>query len=133
MENEIKELVQAVQKLHNPEKGCPADKVRSLSDVINKLQQEVKEVVSAFEKKDFENLKEEIGDVLLNIIHISEIAKREKLFDLDKSLLNTKEKIMRRHPHVWGDRKCDTAEEAEAIWNEIKQKEKAGLMKNRKV
>ncbi|MBS3171474.1 hypothetical protein J4449_02575 [Candidatus Woesearchaeota archaeon] len=128
MENEIKELVQAVQKLHNPEKGCPADKVRSLSDVINKLQQEVKEVVSAFEKKDFENLKEEIGDVLLNIIHISEIAKREKLFDLSSSLIETKNKLIRRHPHVWGDRKCKTPEEAEAIWQEMKQKEKLGLI-----
>ena len=129
----LHEFIETVKKLHDSVKGCPADKVRQLSDVIYKLKNEVNEVVQAFEKKDFENLKEEIGDVLLNIIHISEIAKREKLFDLDKSLLNTKEKIMRRHPHVWGDRKCDTAEEAEAIWNEIKQKEKAGLMKNRKV
>ena len=129
----LHEFIETVKRLHDSVKGCPADKVRPLSDVIYKLKNEVNEVVQAFEKKDFENLKEEIGDVLLNIIHISEIAKREKLFDLDKSLLNTKEKIMRRHPHVWGDRKCDTAEEAEAIWNEIKQKEKAGLMKNRKV
>ncbi|MBI2672239.1 nucleoside triphosphate pyrophosphohydrolase, partial [Candidatus Woesearchaeota archaeon] len=64
--------------------------------------------------------------VLINIIHISEVAKRENLFDLNSSLIEAKNKLIRRHPHVWGNRKCDSAEEAEAIWNEIKQKEKAG-------
>ncbi len=129
MENEIKELVQTVQRLHDPIKGCPADKVRPLSDVINKLRQEVNEVVLAFEKKDFENLKEEIGDVLIDLIHISEVAKKEKLFDLTHSLIEAKNKLIRRHPHVWGDRKCETPEEAEAIWQEMKQKEKLGLIK----
>ena len=129
MENEIKELVQTVQKLHDPIKGCPADKVRPLSDVINKLKQEVDEVVLAFEKNDFENLKEEIGDVLIDLIHISEVAKKEGLFDLSQSLVEAKNKLIRRHPHVWGNRKCNTPEEAEAIWQEMKQKERLGLVK----
>lgn len=129
LNNTIKEFVETVQRLHNPVKGCPADKVRSLKDIVYKLRDEVNEVVSAFEKKDFENLKEEVGDVLLNIIHINEIAKREKLFDLSESLSNTKNKIIRRHPHVWGNRICNSAEEAEAIWREMKQKEKLGLIK----
>ena len=57
MENEIKELVMAVQKLHNPINGCPADKVRTLKDIIYKLKEEVNEVVNAFEKSDFKNFK----------------------------------------------------------------------------
>ena len=126
--NKIKAFVETVQTLYDPQKGCPADKVRPLSDVIYKLRDEVNEVVSAYEKGDFENLKEEIGDVLLNIVHIIEISKRDKLFDLGDTLDNTVKKLIRRHPHVWGDRKCDTPEEAEAIWEEIKQKEKLGLI-----
>lgn len=129
MENEIKELVETVQRLHDPINGCPADKVRPLKDVIYKLEQEVKEVIQAFEKNDLENLKEEIGDVLIDLIHISEVAKKEKLFDLSESLIKAKEKLIRRHPHVWGNRKCNTPEEAEAIWQEMKQKEKLGLIK----
>lgn len=125
----MKELIQTVQRLHDPIKGCPADKVRPLSDVINKLKQEVDELILAFEKKDFENLKEELGDALINLIHISEVAKREKLFDLTQSLIEAKNKLIRRHPHVWGNRKCSTPEEAEAIWREVKQKEKTGLVK----
>ena len=129
MEIIIKELVETVQKLHDPIKGCPADKVRPLKDVIFKLKEEVNEVINAFERNDFNNLKEEIGDVLINIIHISEIAKKEKLFDLSSSLIEAKNKLVRRHPHVWGTRVCKTAEEAEAIWQEMKQKEKLGLIK----
>jgi|SRR3989344_940830 len=126
--NQIKEFVETVQMLYHPQKGCPADKVRPLKDIIYKLRDEVNEAVSAYEKGDTENLKEEVGDVLLNIIHIIEISKRDKLFDLSDTLDNTIKKLIRRHPHVWGNRKCETPEEAEAIWEEIKQKEKLGLV-----
>ena len=126
--NSIKELIETVQMLHNPIRGCPAEKVRDLKDIIYRLQEEVNEVISAFEKNDIKNLKEEIGDVLINIIHVSEIAKRDKLFDLSESLIEAKNKLIRRHPQVWGNRKCDTPEEAEEIWQEIKQKEKLGLI-----
>ncbi len=129
MEKEIKELIETIQRLHDPINGCPADKVRPLSDVINNLKKEIDEVILAFEKRDFINLREEVGDVLINLIHISEIAKKDKLFSLSESLIEAKNKIIRRHPHVWGNRKCDTPEEAEAIWHEMKQKEKLGLIK----
>jgi len=85
---------------------------------------ETQEVKEAIEKKDYKNLKEELGDVLFQIAMISQIAKEEKHFDMDGVVEDIYKKIVSRHTWVFGKDKAHTPEEAIAKWQENKKKEK---------
>jgi tetrapyrrole methylase family protein/MazG family protein len=76
---------------------------------------------------NFENMREELGDILLQVIMHSQIAKEEGLFSIDEVITEISEKMIRRHPHVFGDVKADTAEEVLSNWDDIKKKEKENI------
>ena len=77
------------------------------------------------DNKDMENLCEELGDVLLQVVLYSQIAKEEGAFTIDDVIEGISRKMVRRHPHVFGDIKVNSPEEALALWKEIKLQEKA--------
>ncbi len=119
--NELKEIV-AILRSPN---GCSWDREQTFDSMKDCLTNESAEVISAIDKGDYENLKEELGDVLLQVLLNAEIAKEMGLFTFDDVVQTLSEKLIRRHPHVFGDIKPpETPEEALALWRSVKQMEK---------
>jgi tetrapyrrole methylase family protein/MazG family protein len=116
-------LLQLIEKLRS-ENGCPWDREQTIKSLKADLLSEVDEVAEAIDKEDYENLKEEIGDLIWSAALITQVAKEEKLFDMEDVLKTVNEKIVRRHPHVFGDKKAKDADEAKKIFNEAKNNEK---------
>ncbi len=116
--DDLKEIVSVVRK------KCPWDRSQTIETIAKSFADESKEVLEAIAKKDYVNLKEELGDMLINILVIAGIAKEEGLFGIEDSLSNVYAKIIRRHPHVFGDKKAETQEDALKIWNSVKKEER---------
>ena len=105
--------------------GCPWDKEQTFESLKKCLADEEQEVFEAVDNKDMENLCEELGDVLLQVVLYSQIAKEAGAFTIDDVIDGISEKMVRRHPHVFGDIEVNSPEEALALWKEIKLQEKA--------
>jgi tetrapyrrole methylase family protein/MazG family protein len=90
------------------------------------LLEEAYEFLEAVAEGDAEAMADELGDVLLQIMLHSQIASEEGIFDIHDVIANLNDKMIRRHPHVFGEQKAETAEEVTANWEKIKQREKAG-------
>ena len=105
--------------------GCPWDKEQTFEILKKCLADEAQEVFEAVDNKDMENLCEELGDVLLQVVLYSQIAKEAGAFTIDDVIDGISEKMVRRHPHVFGDIEVNSPEEALALWKEIKLQEKA--------
>ena len=118
-----------IRALRDPEKGCPWDKAQTHESLKPCMIHEMTEAVAAVtlltDTGDADNLSEELGDVLLQVVLQSQIAEEEGLFSLDDVIQKAGEKMIRRHPHVFGDKKASSPEESLALWNEIKKQEKA--------
>ena len=127
--NEMMELKRVVETLRS-EKGCPWDKKQTHASLKTTCVEEAAEVVCGInileEKGDPENLKEELGDLLLQIVFHAVIAEEEGLFTLDDVARTASEKMIRRHPHVFSGKEYADDEERHKAWEEIKQKEKQG-------
>lgn len=124
MHLKFKNLLEIAAKLR-AEGGCPWDREQTIESMVPCLTKEAQEVVEAVEKKDWENLEEELGDVLINIIMISGIAAEEGKFDIGSVMEKVAEKLISRHTWVFGGDKAATTEEALALWMKNKATEKA--------
>ena len=126
---EIEQLKRIVEKLRS-EDGCPWDKVQTHSSLKPTVIEEAAEVISGInileEKGDAENLKEELGDLLLQVMFHSVIAEEEGLFTFDDVAKVVSEKMIRRHPHVFSGVTYESDEERHKSWEEIKKAEKEG-------
>ena len=123
MKNTFTDLVETFAILRGPN-GCPWDKKQTHESLIKNLREESEELVAAIEKKDPENMKEELGDILLQVLLHAQIAKEEGLFTIEDVIQALYDKLHRRHPHVFGDIKAASPEEALAVWKEMKKKER---------
>lgn len=122
--HDVNELVEIVNILRSPD-GCEWDRAQDFSTMKKCLSDETQEVLDAIDNKDYENLQEELGDVLLQVVMNSEIASELGLFDFNDVVQTLCEKLIRRHPHVFGDvPKPTTPEESLAIWKSVKKIEK---------
>ncbi len=121
-------LVKIMEKLRGPE-GCPWDKKQDYFSLKEYILEEAYEVVAALEEKNLSNFKEELGDLLLQVIFESQIAREKNDFDLKDVIKGINEKLITRHPHVFGDLKLNNAMEVKETWEKIKDKEKT-LEKN---
>ena len=120
--DQFEELIKIVEKLRGPD-GCPWDKEQTSQSLISYLLEETYEVIEAIDEKDWDGLKEELGDLMLNIVFQASIAKEDELFDISKSLNNINEKLIRRHPHVF-DKKNLINDKIKPSWELQKHKEK---------
>ncbi|MCI8515440.1 MAG: MazG family protein [Hungatella sp.] len=107
------------------EKGCPWDREQTFESLKQCLADETEEAMAAVDNKDMDNLCEELGDVLLLVMMNSQIAREKGFFTIDDVVDGICRKMIRRHPHVFGDAKVNTAAEGLALWNAIKAQEKA--------
>ncbi len=118
------ELLEIISILRSPG-GCPWDREQTHESLKECLQNETQEVLEAVDKKDDENFCEELGDVLLQILLNCEIASERGSFDFSDVVQVLSDKMIRRHPHVFGDVKTpETPEEALELWREVKRVEK---------
>ena len=122
-ESEFEKLLYIMDKLRGPD-GCPWDKKQDLYSLKPYIIEEAYEVVEALEKDDMGLLKEELGDLLLQVIFQSQIGKEKDLFDINDVIKGIIAKLIRRHPHVFGDENIETASEVKKTWEEIKKKER---------
>jgi MazG family protein len=127
----LEDLVKIMEILLS-EKGCPWDREQTHRTLIKYLHEEAGEVADAVRKKDWENLKEELGDVLLQVVFHSALAAKAGRFDLGDVIKNINSKLVRRHPHVFGDKSFKTPAEVLVEWNKIKKTEKAPKARGRK-
>ncbi len=121
---EFDELVRIAKKLRAPG-GCPWDRSRKLTDLKEDLLEEAEEVGQALDNKDDENLREELGDLIFNIVLALVIAEEEGKFTGKEVLEDIAKKIISRHTWVFGEDKATTPEEALKIWAKNKAKEDA--------
>lgn len=123
----FEELESIIKKLRSP-KGCPWDREQTHESLIPCMQEEANEVVEGIhiltDTGDADNLCEELGDVLLQVLMHSQIAEEEGLFTLEDVIDGISRKMVRRHPHVFGNSNADTSSEALLTWEEIKRQEK---------
>lgn len=112
------------------ENGCPWDREQTHQSLRPCMMEEAAEVVAAIRTYDrtgdYENLREELGDVLLQVVMHAEIAGEEGLFTMEDVVNEVAEKMVRRHPHVFGDVKVNGSGQVLENWEEIKKKEKEG-------
>ena len=116
-------LIEIVTKLRSPG-GCPWDIEQTSESLIPYFIEEVYEAIEAIDNKDWDVVKEELGDVMLHLIFQSLIAKENKDFDLESSIDHVSKKLIDRHPHVFGNEKADGAFHAKQNWEAAKHKEK---------
>lgn len=118
------ELVGIMARLRAPG-GCPWDRKQSFDTIKSYLLEETYEVMDSIDQRDWRGLADELGDLLLQPVFFAEMAREEGLFSISDSLDAINNKLVRRHPHVFGDASAHTAEDVKQRWDEIKKQEKA--------
>lgn len=120
----ITRLLDIMKTLRDKEHGCPWDIEQTSKSIATCAVEEAYEVVDAIEREDMENLKEELGDLLLQVVFHAQIAAENGQFNFDDIVQNLNEKLIRRHPHVFAERQHLTAEQHLDAWEQIKAEEK---------
>lgn len=123
MKKSFEDLVELSKFLRSPE-GCPWDREQTLNTLRTFILEEAHEVIQAIEMNDIEELKEELGDLLYEILFASQICNEERKFAVEDVVNQLYYKLVRRHPHVFGEEKAKDAEEAVKRWHGEKLKEK---------
>lgn len=121
--SELQELAQIMDRLRGKD-GCPWDRKQTFQSLKIFLIEEVYEVLEAIDKGSPEGLKEELGDLLMHIFFLGQIARERGEFDIYDVGRSAVTKMISRHPHVFGDAKASTPEEVELNWSDLKRREK---------
>ncbi len=116
-------LVDIIAKLRRPD-GCPWDKRQSHHSLRQYMIEEAYEVIAAIEEEDDASLQEELGDLLLQVVLHSQIAREEGRFNLNHVIESIAKKMIHRHPHVFGENKADSVSQAVVSWEQVKKREK---------
>ena len=122
--SKIDELLLIMQKLRTPETGCPWDLKQNFKSIAAYTIEEAYEVVDAIERDDMDDLKDELGDLLLQVVFHARMAEEAGLFDFHDVAQAVSEKMMRRHPHVFADKTGKSIDDVKNSWEVIKAKEK---------
>lgn len=122
----IETLRAIMAALRTPVTGCPWDLEQTFESIAPYTIEEAYEVADAIQHHDMANLREELGDLLLQVVYHAQIAAELGLFSFDEVVEGISRKMIRRHPHVFGDEAARSAKLAKGFWEDIKAKEKAG-------
>lgn len=119
----LEELIAVVAKLRAPD-GCPWDRAQTHASLRPNMIEEAYEAVDAIDDNDMKHLREELGDVLLQVLLHSQIASENGDFNLDDVAKELKEKLIHRHPHVFGNANLSTPDDVKEAWDKLKAEEK---------
>jgi len=125
MSNSINRLIEIMAALRTPGTGCPWDLEQSFATIAPYTIEEAYEVADAIGRGDLVDLREELGDLLLQVVFHARLAQEQGTFDFDDVVATLVEKLIRRHPHVFGDTRSLSPEAVKALWDEIKAQEQA--------
>ena len=129
-ESPIDRLKAVMARLRDPEGGCPWDVEQTFATIAPYTVEEAYEVADAIERNDLKDLKEELGDLLFQVIFHTRMAEEQGLFDFDDVADAISDKLIRRHPHVFADAGYRTSEQQTVAWEEIKAEERKGKEKH---
>jgi tetrapyrrole methylase family protein/MazG family protein len=110
--------------MENIREKCPWDKRQTNESILKYLKEEAEEFSEALIYRDYEGMKEELGDILWQVVFHSQILKEKNIFTIDEVIDNLCRKMIRRHPHVFGNKKVKDEKEVIENWEKIKEKEK---------
>jgi nucleoside triphosphate diphosphatase len=122
---DITRLLEIMAALRTPGAGCPWDLAQNFSTIAPYTIEEAYEVADSIERHDFDDLREELGDLLLQVVFHARMAEETGLFGFGDVVQSITEKLVRRHPHVFGDAGSLDTEAVNALWDRIKAQEKA--------
>lgn len=122
---DVERLVEIMAALRTPVTGCPWDLAQSFATIAPYTVEEAYEVADAIERHDLVDLKEELGDLLLQVVYHARLAEEEGAFSFGDVVLGITAKMIRRHPHVFGTERGASAEAVKETWERIKAEEKA--------
>lgn len=122
-DEKLARLVELAARLRGPD-GCPWDREQDYDSVKALLLEEAYEVVDAVNARDFAELREELGDLLFQVVFYSQLASEEGRFDIRNVIEDIHRKLVRRHPHVFGDVRAENSEQALKSWLSVKESEK---------
>lgn len=124
MTTKLEKFAEIIAKLRDPNGGCPWDLEQTYQTMPPHILEEAYEVVEAINQDDRKELKEELGDLLMQVVFLSQLAQEEGAFTLDDVIDGITDKIIRRHPHVFGEIKAENSDEVLKNWENIKQQER---------
>jgi len=122
---DIARLIEIMAALRTPKTGCPWDLEQNFGTIAPYTIEEAYEVAEAIARDDVADLRDELGDLLLQVVFHARMAEEQGSFDFGDVVAAISEKLIRRHPHVFGDAQARAAGEVKGLWEEIKAKEKA--------
>jgi nucleoside triphosphate diphosphatase len=129
---DINRLIEIMAALRTPKTGCPWDLAQNFATIAPYTLEEAYEVADAIARDDLADLKEELGDLLLQVVFHARMAEEAGAFDFGAVVEAITTKLIRRHPHVFGDMHSATPQAVEGLWERIKAQEKAEKAKHRK-
>lgn len=121
----IERLLEIMAQLRHPQQGCPWDKQQTFKTIAPYTLEETYEVIDAIERGDFSDLKEELGDLLFQVVFYAEMGKEQQLFDFDDICHAISDKLERRHPHIFGHQQDISGDVAISGWEKSKAQERA--------
>jgi MazG family protein len=130
---DISRLIEIMAALRNPDGGCPWDLEQDFASIRHYTIEEAYEVADAIEREDYADLREELGDLLLQPVYHAQMASEKGLFDIGDVVFAITEKLIRRHPHVFGEEAARNAGGAKAKWDEVKADERAKKAERKRV
>jgi nucleoside triphosphate diphosphatase len=122
---DIGRLLEIMAALRTPKTGCPWDLEQNFATIAPYTLEEAYEVADAIARNDLTDLKEELGDLLLQVVFHARMAQEQHAFEFGDVVQAITEKLIRRHPHVFGDEHSHTPQAVEGLWDRIKAQEKA--------
>ncbi|MFC1616883.1 nucleoside triphosphate pyrophosphohydrolase [Candidatus Margulisiibacteriota bacterium] len=129
---ELKEFIEIIKTLRGPN-GCPWDKKQTIESLTPYIIEEAHELVDAIKHHTYTDVKEELGDILLQVLLHSVIAEEKKLFTLEEVIKTVKDKMIRRHPHVFADTKVNGVKDVWRNWEKIKLSEKGKMQSDKSI
>jgi MazG family protein len=121
---EFAKLVRIMKKLRHPRRGCPWDLAQTPESLKEYILEEAHELIEAIDRGQAAEIKEELGDLLLQIVFLAQLAEEKNQFSVRDVIATISEKLVRRHPHIFGRAKVNGADEVKANWEQIKIAEK---------
>ena len=122
---DIARLIEIMAALRTPHSGCPWDLQQNFETIAPYTLEEAYEVADAIERADMEDLRDELGDLLLQVVFHARMAQEQDAFEFGDVVYAITEKLVRRHPHVFGDTRGMTPDAVKGLWDKIKAEEKA--------
>lgn len=121
---QVNRLLEIMVKLRDPEQGCPWDKQQDFASIVPYTIEEAYEVADAIENGDMEEVKDELGDLLFQVVFYAQLGKEQRLFDFESIAETIADKLVRRHPHVFTNMPPQDAKQVEQNWQSIKKQER---------